>query len=113
MREIMLKYKSVYLKYRAIQGGETVPNIKSAKKRTKVIAAKTLKNKMFKTNLKTVVKKYETAVAANDASGLEQSFRAAVKKLDQAVARGLIHKNKAARKKSQFAKKLAAAKEAK
>jgi len=86
-----------------------MPNIKSAKKRTKVIVAKTLKNKMFKTNLKTVIKKYETAVAANDTSNTEQSFRAAVKKIDQAVARGLMHKNKAARKKSQFAKKLAAA----
>ena len=87
-----------------------MPNIKSAKKRTKVIAAKTLKNKMFKTNLKTIVKKYETAVAANDKSGLEQSFKATVKKIDQAVARGLMHKNKAARQKSRFAKKFASVK---
>jgi small subunit ribosomal protein S20 len=84
-----------------------MPNIKSAKKRTKIIAAKTLKNKMFTTNLKTVVKKYESAAAASDKSGLDQSYRAAVKKIDQAVARGLMHKNKAARKKSQFAKKYA------
>ena len=84
-----------------------MPNIKSAKKRTKVIAAKTLKNKMFKTNLKTVMKKYETVAAANDTANLDRSYRAAVKKIDQAVARGLMHKNKAARKKSQFAKKLA------
>ena len=87
-----------------------MPNIKSAKKRTRVIAAKALKNKMFKTNLKTVVKKYEAAVDANDKSSVERSFRAAVKKIDQAAARGLIHKNKAARKKSQFAKKLASVK---
>lgn len=87
-----------------------MPNIKSAKKRTKIIAAKTLKNKMFKTNLKTVIKKYETTAAANDKSNLEQSFKAAVKKIDQAVARGLMHKNKAARKKSQFAKKFASLK---
>ena len=85
-------------------------NIKSAKKRTKIIAAKTLKNKMFKTNLKTVMKKYETAVAASDTASLDKSFREAVKKIDQAVARGLMHKNKAARKKSQFAKKFAAVK---
>ena len=103
----MLKYKlAVFLK----SGGEKMPNIKSAKKRTKVIAAKTLKNKMFKTNLKTVVKKYETAAASNDKANLEQSFRLAVKKIDQAVAHGLMHKNKAARKKSQFAKKLNAVK---
>ena len=87
-----------------------MPNIKSAKKRTKIIAAKTLKNKMFKTNLKTVIKKYETAAQTNNQSELEQSFKAAVKKLDQAAARGLIHKNKAARKKSQFEKKFAALK---
>jgi len=84
-----------------------MPNIKSAKKRTKIIAAKTLKNKMFKTNLKTVVKKYETAVVAGDKSNLEQAYKAAIKKIDQAAARGLMHKNKAARKKSQFAKKYA------
>ena len=85
-------------------------NIKSAKKRTRIIAAKTLKNKMFKTNLKTVIKKYEAAVVASDKSNLEQAYRAAVKKLDQAAARGLIHKNKAARQKSRFAKKYASAK---
>ena len=82
-------------------------NIKSAKKRTKIIAAKTLKNKMFKTNLKTVVKKYESAAAAGDKSNLDQAYRLAVKKVDQAVSRGIMHKNKAARKKSQFAKKFA------
>jgi len=84
-----------------------MPNIKSAKKRTRIIAAKTLKNKMFKTNMKTVVKKYETAIVAGDKANLEQAYRIAVKKIDQAVARGLMHKNKAARKKSQFAKKYA------
>ena len=87
---------------------------KTAKKRTKIIAKQTLVNKMFKTNFKTVIKKYETAVAPKnkevDKSNLEQSYRAAVKKIDQAVARGLIHKNKAARKKSQFAKKFASVK---
>ena len=82
-------------------------NIKSAKKRTRIIAAKTLKNKMFKTNLKTVIKKYESAAAAGDKSNLDQAYRLAVKKVDQAVSRGIMHKNKAARKKSQFAKKFA------
>ena len=85
---------------------------KTAKKRTKIIAVQTLRNKMFKTNFKTVLKKYETAVApknkAVDILNAGQSYKAAVKKIDQAVARGLMHKNKAARKKSQFAKKYAA-----
>jgi small subunit ribosomal protein S20 len=87
-----------------------MPNIKSAKKRTKIITAKTIKNKMFKTNLKTLIKKYETTVESNDKSNLEQAYKEAVKKLDQAVSRGLVHKNKAARKKSAFAKKFASAK---
>jgi len=86
-----------------------MPNIKSAKKRIKIIAAKTLKNQMFKTALKTTIKKYETAVAGGDKANLEQTYKDAVKKLDKAAARGIIHKNKAARKKSQFAKKYNAA----
>lgn len=91
-----------------------MPNIKSAKKRTRIIAAKTLKNQMFKSNLKTTIKKYETEVntahntASADKSNVEAAYRAAVKKIDKAAARGIVHKNKAARKKSQFAKKFAA-----
>ena len=86
-----------------------MPNIKSAKKRTKIIAAKTLKNQMFKTALKTTIKKYEAAVTG-DKANLEKTYKEAVKKIDKAAARGLIHKNKAARKKSQFAKKYNSAK---
>ena len=86
-----------------------MPNIKSAKKRTKVIAAKTLKNQMFKTAMKTTIKKYEAAVVSNDKANLEKTYRDAVKKIDKAAARGIIHKNKAARKKSQFTKKLLSA----
>ena len=85
-----------------------MPNIKSAKKRAKVIAAKTLKNQMFKTNLKTTIKKYEAAVNSNDQANLKTTYIAAVKKLDKAAARGIIHKNKAARKKRQFTKKFTA-----
>ena len=84
-----------------------MPNIKSAKKRTKVIAVKTLQNQMFKTALKTAIKKYETAVASNDKANLDKTYREAVKKIDKAAFRGIVHKNKAARKKSQFAKKYA------
>jgi small subunit ribosomal protein S20 len=86
-----------------------MPNIKSAKKRTKIIAAKTLKNQMFKTSLKTTIKKYEAAVANADKANLEKTYKDAVKKIDKAAARGIVHKNKAARKKSQFAKKYSSA----
>ena len=83
-----------------------LPNIKSAKKRVKVTAAKTMQNKMFRTQLKTVMKKYESAVEAGDTALAQETYKAAVKKIDMAVTRGILHKNTAAHKKSQFTKKL-------
>ena len=79
-----------------------MPNIKSAKKRVKVISVKTLQNKMFKSQLKTTVKKFVAAVEAGNKAEAEVAYKAAVKKVDQAVAHGLLHKNNAAHKKSQF-----------
>jgi len=82
-------------------------NIKSAKKRMKVIAKKTLKNQSFKSLMKTTIKKYEAAVKdASNKELMKETYRAAIKKVDQAASRGVIHKNKAARQKSQFTKKL-------
>ena len=83
-----------------------MPNIKSAKKRVIVTQTKTLRNKMFRTQLKTDIKKYQAALATGDQAAAQAAYRAAVKKIDQAAARGLIHKNAAARKKSQFTKTL-------
>lgn len=83
-----------------------MPNIKSAKKRVKVISAKTLQNKMAKTALKTAVKKYEAAVESGDKAKAAEEYKTVVKKVDQAASNGLLHKNKAARKKSQFTSKL-------
>lgn len=82
-----------------------MPNIKSAKKRVRVIETKTLRNKAIKSNLKTVIKKADVAVAAN-AADKEAAVKAAVKKIDQAAAKGLLHKNNAARKKSALVSKL-------
>ena len=83
-----------------------MPNIKSAKKRVLVTKTKTLQNKMFKTELKTDIKKYQAALAAGDAALAQETYKVAVKKIDQAAARNIIHKNAAARKKSQFTKAL-------
>ena len=83
-----------------------MPNIKSAKKRVLVTKTKTLQNKMFKTELKTDIKKYQAAVAAGDTALAQELYKVAVKKIDQAAARNIIHKNAAARKKSQFTKAL-------
>ena len=85
-----------------------MPNIKSAKKRVKVIATKTSRNKAIKTNLKTTIKKAEIAWA-NGAEDREAAIRLAIKKVDQAAAKGILHKNTAARRKSALAKKLNAA----
>lgn len=78
-----------------------MPNIKSAKKRVLVNRTKTAENKMVKSNLKTVLKKAE--VKSEDQAA---AIAVAIKKVDQAVAKGLLHKNCAARKKSRLAKKL-------
>ena len=83
-------------------------NIKSAKKRVKVIRAKTLKNKMLKSNMKTTLKKANTALE-NNAENKAEATVYAMKRVDQMAAKGIIHKNKAARLKSQLAKKLNAA----
>ena len=83
-----------------------MPNIKSAKKRVKVIEKKTLQNKMFKSSMKTEVKKYNAAVASGDVAAAQEAYKAATKKIDVAAAKGIIHKNAAARKKSQFTKAL-------
>ena len=85
-----------------------VPNIKSAKKRVKVIAAKTARNKAAKSALRTAIKKANIAVEGN-AAEKSDAVKVAIKKIDQAAAKGLIHKNNAARKKSALVKKLNAA----
>lgn len=83
-----------------------MPNIKSAKKRVIVTKTKTLQNKIFRTQLKTDIKKFEAAVAAGDKAAATAAYAVAVKKVDKAAARGIIHKNAAAHKKSRFTKKL-------
>ena len=83
-----------------------MPNIKSAKKRVKVITTKTLQNKIFKNQLRTIVKKYNAAVESGNKEEATAAYKAAVKKIDQAVAKNILHKNNAAHKKSEFTLKL-------
>ncbi len=80
-------------------------NIKSAKKRIKVIDKKTAQNKAIKSALKTELKKFDAALVTEGADK-ETAFREAVGKVDSAAAKGILHKNKANRKKAQLAKKL-------
>ncbi len=80
-------------------------NIKSAKKRILVNQNKALQNQMVKSQLKTIIKKFNAAVASGDKAQASELYRLAVKKIDQAVARGVLHKNNAAHKKSEFTRK--------
>ena len=83
-----------------------VPNIKSAKKRVLISKAENERNKAAKSALKTVVKKFDAAVAAGDKEQADGAFKAAVKSVDKAVKKGILHKNTAARKKSSMAVKM-------
>lgn len=78
-------------------------NIKSAKKRVKVIEKKTLRNKMIKSEVKTVIKKLEAAIASGDKAAAEAALLAATSKLDKAAAKGVYHKNMVSRKVSRMA----------
>ena len=82
-----------------------MPNIKSAKKRVTVIATKTARNKAAKSALRTAIKKAYYAVDTN-ADNKTEAVRLAIKKIDQATAKGILHKNTAARRKSALSKRL-------
>ncbi|HIW74803.1 MAG TPA: 30S ribosomal protein S20 [Firmicutes bacterium] len=81
-----------------------MPNIKSAKKRVQVIAVKSARNQANRSALRTQIKKANIALETG-AADKDEAVRAAVKSIDQAVAKGLLHKNTAARRKSALAKK--------
>ena len=83
-----------------------MPNIKSSKK--DVISSKIAyeKNKADKSELKTNLKKFDAAVAEGNREQADSAYKAAVKSIDQAVNKGLLHKNNAARKKSSMTLKL-------
>ncbi len=80
-----------------------MPNTASAIRKVRVIKTKTLRNQMVKSSLKTAIKSFEASLKQGDDQAKTKAFRYAVKKLDQAVAKGIIHKNAGARKKSQLA----------
>lgn len=82
-----------------------MPNIESAKKRVVVSKIKNERNKQVKSNMKSVIKKAEAAIA-NNAADKEEAVKLAIKKIDQACAKGILHKNCASRKKSKLTEKL-------
>ena len=78
-------------------------NTSSAKKAVRTIARRTERNKSIRTGMKTAVKKVTVAIKGGDSA---EALKNAAKSLDQAAAKGVIHKNKAARRKSRLAKRV-------
>lgn len=83
-----------------------MPNIKSAKKRVQIAEIRNARNKADKSALKTALKKFEAAAAEGNRTEADGAYKVAVKKVDQAVAKGILHKNTAARRKSAMTLKL-------
>lgn len=79
-----------------------MPNIKSAKKRVLVNQTKAERNKAAKSALKTKLKYFEAAIKEGNRSEADQKYKEAVKAVDQAAARGLLHKNTASNRKSKM-----------
>ena len=88
-------------------------NIKSAKKRIRVIDKKTARNRRVKDHVKQALREFEDAVSAEDMEVAGQKLVAAEKKLMQAASKGSINKHAASRKVSRLAKRFNAAKAAK
>jgi len=83
-----------------------MPNIKSAIKRVKTNDKRRAQNMSQKSSLRTAIKSFEALVAENNAEAAKEALVTAVKKIDKAAAKGLIHKNTAARQKSRLQKQL-------
>ena len=90
------------------EGGvcKQMPNIKSSSKRVLLSQKAAAKNKAAKSLLKTNIKKFDAAASGSDREAAEQAYKVAVKTVDRAATKGLIHKNKAAHRKSALSKKL-------
>ena len=84
----------------------SVPNIKSAKKRVLLSRASNERNKAAKSALKTTIKKFDAAVVSGNREEAAAAYKNAVKAIDKAVNKGILHKNNAARKKSSLTLKL-------
>ncbi len=82
-----------------------VPIIKSAIKRNELAKARRIKNMSKRSTLRTILKKTLTSIAAQDIEASKNNLKAAIKALDKAAAKGLIHKNEAARRKSRLTKR--------
>jgi small subunit ribosomal protein S20 len=81
-----------------------MPNIKQQKKRVRIAAEERLENLRYRSTIKTLTKRLATVVEDGDSAAIETEHRELVKLIDRAVSRGALHRNAAARKKSQAAR---------
>jgi small subunit ribosomal protein S20 len=84
-----------------------MPNIKQQKKRVRTAAAERLENLRYSSTVKTFTRRLQAAVGQGDAERIAEEHRTLVRWIDKAAARGALHRNAAARKKSQAAKLVA------
>ncbi|MEG1997454.1 MAG: 30S ribosomal protein S20 [Clostridiales bacterium] len=81
-----------------------MPNIKSAKKRVLIAEVRRNRNTANRTKMKTQLKKFSSAIEDGNKSAAERELLASVSVLDKSAAKGVIHKNAAARRKSNLYK---------
>jgi small subunit ribosomal protein S20 len=81
-----------------------MPNIKQQKKRVRTAGEQRLENLRYRSTIKTLSKRLATVADGGDSAAIESEHRELVKLIDRAVSRGALHRNAAARKKSQAAK---------
>jgi len=87
------------------EGGEPVAKSKTPAKRARIAEANRLRNKAYKSRVKTAIKKFEASLASNDIESARARLVEATSLLDRSVTKGILHKNNAARKKSALALK--------
>ncbi len=81
-------------------------NHKSALKKIKQDEVRRMRNKAYKTRLKNIFKTVETAISESNKEAAQAALQEAVSTLDRTASKGIIHKNKASRKKSRLTKKV-------
>jgi small subunit ribosomal protein S20 len=86
-----------------------MPNIKQQEKRVKIATRQRLENLRYRSTIKTLAKRLETAVTDGDEDAVAAEQAALVRTIDKAAAKGAIHKNTAARRKAQAARVVARA----
>lgn len=83
-----------------------MPNSASAKKALRKNKVRRLRNRSRRSSLRSLLRKFRETLEGGDAAAIGEVWRAVVKRLDQEAAKGLLHKNTAARGKQRLAKRI-------